>query len=431
MKKIIVFFLLTTSLISGNLFCQDFNPIHVDNYQVTAEYRSEKSLISVSANLDIISNSGFKDLYFQMKQNVNVNSVKIIRNESERLLKFNNINNDSIEVNVFDNVENAGRFNLIFDYEIPVEVNIVNSIVLYYWYPFINHDLSKWKLEFSTDNNYIVFASGLIGTSGESENKKEEYVFFQQKPIPHFQILIGVKNYYRDTSLTVNNITLDYHFVSTDKEVVNNIIQNTSMAFQFYDSLIGNYNYNQLDFVEVPGQLYVTSMPSIVFIGSLFVDKYNNGLNEWEAHEVAHQWFGSGMFANFGERGNSCVFEPMAEYLKIMFWESKFGEKYYSGIMEKYKSEYDTSIFNTNKDKEIIDANSSYRVVYLKGPIILNNLRVLTGEDTWNKMIRYMYSNYREKFFTYEDFKKCISNYDTQDTFVKFYDEWMNKKGLP
>jgi hypothetical protein len=42
-----------------------------------------------------------------------------------------------------------------------------------------------------------------------------------------------------------------------------------------------------------------------------------------------------------------------------------------------------------------------------------------------------MYSNYKEKFFTYEDFKKCISDFDTQDVFVKFYDEWMNKKGLP
>ena len=429
MKKIILVFLILISLRTDLIYSRDKNGVHIFSYQVSAEYNKENNLISVKAILEIECFDNNEYIYF-MTNNLNINNIKAGSDNIETDLLFDKFGNDSIGIKIDVEKTKQTRFNLIFYYDIQLNDTIKNPEIFYFWYPFIYNDLSRWKVEFSCDKEFAAYGQGFIGTIIDSTGNKIQYEFFMNQPIPHFTLILARKDSYKEKLLSVNDIFFDYFFVSNDTAVQNKIIQNTCGAFRYYDSLLGKYNYNQLTFIEVPGYQGVNSQPSFIIMGSMFIDYYDKGLKDWEPHEIAHQWFGSGAFGKHDERGNSCVFEPMAEYMKLMYFNYSEGEKYFSAKMNEYKYEYDTEIYNTAKDVPVIDGDSK-RVVYLKGPIILDNLRARLGEENWLNLLKDIYTNYSGKFFTYKDLLNIISKFDNNNECMKFYDEWMNKPGRP
>jgi hypothetical protein len=228
------------------------------------------------------------------------------------------------------------------------------------------------------------------------------------------------------------NAVLKYYFMQTDtvisKVFVKRFINETNEAFNYYCELIGPYQYDNLTFIETSSSGGVNSQPCFIIMGPDFIKYYSKLLADFPPHEIAHQWAGSGYFVNHGDVRNGCIYEPLAEYLKLMYYEKFKGRSYKEKELNNNIREYKNDYEGKDEDKPLLESGSS-RITYIKGPVIMDKIRRTIGNDKWTLFLRRLYVKYRGKILRYDDFVNCLSsiNHDCANDFTK----WVRIKGLP
>src|SRR3990172_353146 len=53
-------------------------------------------------------------------------------------------------------------------------------------------------------------------------------------------------------------------------------------------------------------------------------------------------------------------------------------------------------------------------VIYQKGPLVVNKLKNLMGNESYEKFIKEIYSSYYNKLLTFDEYIKVLSKYDTK-----------------
>ena len=431
MKKIFIYNLIFTLIFLSCHFAYSRNSpdFKISNYDITAKYQSDKNLFYVKSSLSVIKISETKNINFLIRFKINLKSISAKTDEEEIPVEYYYDYNDTIKIKLPDKFT-SNNFKLNFEYDIPITQKIDTAMVMFFWYPYIDGNISYWNVKFESDKDFTFFFPS-VSTEDKSKKEKFGFRFSANNPLPRLPIVIIRRDLIMGKDSEINGVKLNYYFYSADTNAINKIISETSCAFGFFDGMIGKYKYSQLNFIEVPFA-GVNSQPSLILTGSMFIDYYNKGegFNRWCAHEIAHQWFGSGAFANFGMKGNSCVFEPLAEYLNLMYLNYKYGDEYFLKELQSFKSEYDSTILNTNKDIPVLNAGAM-RVVYLKGPLIYHCIRKMLGEESWKNFLKSIYNDFENSFFTYEDLKIYLTKFDSTGKCTEFLDKWMTEKGLP
>jgi hypothetical protein len=378
-----------------------------------------------------IEKSGAMDEIILLKNPyMSFKDISIKSNLQDQLMKYEEIGKDTVKINLGKEFNSENKFQIIFNYTLTKDSLSNGSIILYEWYPFIKNNIIKLKVRFNIPTDYWVFLSAGYKYIPVNEPVNTNRLITLKEALPRLTLLMIKSNKYIHYDEKINELGLDYYFFSKDTSVINKIITETKNSIIFYNNLIGQCLYEHLNFIEIPDEQYINSQPGMVLMGSLFIDHFNDGFNEWMAHETAHQWFGSGAQARYGERGNSCVFEPMAEYLKLMYLEHEFGEDTLNSRLENIIYEYSSTIYQTDKDIPIIDGDAK-RVVYLKGPYIMHKVRKLIGDSNWIKLLQNIYGSYKGIFFTYKDFCESLSKYDNSGTLINKFKDWMEHSGVP
>jgi len=68
-------------------------------------------------------------------------------------------------------------------------------------------------------------------------------------------------------------------------------------------------------------------------------------------------------------------------------------------------------------------------VIYQKGPLVVNKLRNLMGDDAWKFFILEIYNTYYGKFLTYDGFIEILSNYDSDGKIRNELNKWLSETG--
>lgn len=401
------------------------NPFNVDSYN--AELNFEKSnIIHVKITLNI--QSARKQDFIILRTGEELKNPVITFQSTGEKISYSPISKDSLKIKLPYEVKNNENFDLMFSYDLQKEES--DSILLmYYWYPYEVDNLSTWKIKAKIPQDYYFLSPGEIQTS-DAEGNYNILKIIQTKPVSQYPLLFAKTSAYKNKIIQMPDIKLNLYLLNTSEPFNDTLINAISGSFSYFNSLIGKYRYNKLDIVEVPGMEYINSQPSVIFAGSIFISKFSAGLNRWPAHEVAHQWIGSALFSSKKDSMRSAIFEPMAEYLKMMYTESVNGKDSLEAILKDLKNEFVNEIENTDNDIPIIYGGSS-RLVYVKGPIIMHLLRGMMGTDNWNGFLMTIYSNFIGKIFTYSDFARCLKLFDKDNTILTSLDKWVTTKGMP
>lgn len=422
-SRVILYLIFIVSfLFSNSAYCSTFN---INSYN--AELNFEKSnIINVKITLNIRSEQSQDFLIFQTGEELK-NLVIIIKSIGEKI-KFSAISKDSLKIILPYEVKNNEYFDLIFNYDLQIEEAETN-LPLYYWYPYAADNLSTWKVKVKIPAGYSFFSPGDTQTNNIDGNFNLMKII-QSKPILQFPFLIAKSDAYKSKTIQMADVKLNFYFLDTSEPFNDTLVNIITGSFSYFNSLLGNYRYDKLDIVEAPGMEYINSQPSVIFAGSIFISKFSNGLNRWPAHETAHQWIGSALFSSKKDNRRTVIFEPMAEYLNLMYMESRYGKDTLEAVLKNLKSEFTGEIENTDMDIPLISAGSS-RVIYVKGPVIMHLLREMTGIDNWNSFLKTIYSYFTGRLFTYQDFIECLKLFDKDNTILTNLDKWVTSKGLP
>lgn len=403
--------LLLLILLISQSFAQT-NPFNIKSYDFDVNYLPEVKSLHVIAKAELEMLKDEKRIALLTNSNISINSVQMVLNGERANITYKMNGTDSVGVTLPPRYSDR-KTELLFDYNYKIDSLIGGRAVLYFWYPYQWNDLTKFSVKAAVPSGYIIYAPGNTGV-----------------PLPRLNLILAKKDAFTRRTEKAGQKEIDFYFTTSDTSLQSKFIQESVGSFKFFSDLIGEYPYNQLSIFEVrhTDGVYVNSQPAFILADERLMDYYFKGQFDWPPHEVAHQWIGSGMFVQHNSSGNSCIFEPLADYLRLMYLEETKGKESFTKEFDELKSEYVMDYVSTKQDVPLCNAGSS-RVTYLKGAFVMHQLRNVMGDAKWKDFLKDLFNQHKGKFITYDDFKVELSKFGRD--YMDKYITWTTTPGLP
>ncbi len=295
------------------------------------------------------------------------------------------------------------------------------------WYPYLWNNISKYKIISQTPADYSLLFPG-VTLKKKLKKGIEENVSEMNKPIPRLFMVVAKTTSYRVDHSIINGTKLTFCFYHKDEDILTGFKKESSAAFKFFNDYLGKYRYKSLTFIEIPDFSGVNSQPGFIMMGSMLMTLYRMHIYDWVPHEIAHQWFGSGTFSRHNDLKSWCVFEPLAEYLRLTCAARDSGNAYIKREINDMIDEYKSDYLNKPEDKPLTESGAS-RVTYIKGTYVMDYIQQICGKQNWQLFLQRLYKNYKGRFLTYEGFLKCLNGINPKAS--KKFIELTNTKGFP
>jgi len=432
MKKIIFICLISFSTIFQSIYCQSLT-YDIVSYKIATNYNLSEKSIDVKAFLEIEKTVDSNNLKILLSPFASLKSVTI--NNSLAEVSRPSSKNDTLLLVIPEQCKKSEKINISFEYILPADSFSFDSIIYLrrynHWYPVQYDDNASMELDVKLPKNYSAFAVGDVNVKIDSNKKVYKYVhnnFF------YYTLMIVKSEIYDTITRSIDNININFHFVSNDTVVNNKIINKFCNSFSFYNKYFGTYPNKQLTIVEFPfqGAQFVKSLSTLIIMGSPFIEYFKMGYSDWPPHEIAHQWWGAGMYINSKTVCHLFLEESFTEYFSLLYIENTLGEESFRNQLANHLKLY-REIENKN-EKPIIDIKTVSNkedgyVISQKGPLVVNKLRNLMGDDAWKFFILEVYNTYYGKFLTYDGFIKILSNYDSDGKIRNELNKWLSETG--
>ena len=286
------------------------------------------------------------------------------------------------------------------------------------WYPFLDR-LAVYRLRVEIDKGFVL-VSEAENWKIENRDNKSVYSFEFPYPLEHIH-LIGTKKWIVQEK-EYNGIKVQTYFFDRDKDLSEKFLEKTIQYIKEYEKRIGKFPYKRFAVVE---NFFPTgySMPTFTLIGQRII-RFPFVINSSLPHEILHQWFGCSVYVD-DQKGNWA--EGLTTYLSDYYYSED--KKYYrKNMILKYlaygKSDYPLKDFRGKTDAR------SEAIGYGKGMMVFYMLEEMIGKEKFTEFLSQLYTDYRFKRASWEDIKNII-NRITNDDYLWFFEQWVNRAGLP
>lgn len=216
---------------------------------------------------------------------------------------------------------------------------------------------------------------------------------------------MAISDHYLTRSVEVDGVLVTVYYPKGHEVGGDVFIRAASESLSWFSAKFGKYPYPNLQIAEIwspnwlgTGQEY----PSLIFVGSRS-SELGGGMGDYLSylvvHEVAHQWF-------YGIVGNDQVKSPwldeaLTTHAGLLFFKdrypSRYAELWKSRVTDGY-NQYKVQKGDKKVDSTIYDFDDElyyFAMVYRKGAIFLDELRVLLGNEAYMRALRkYVESNW-------------------------------------
>ena len=365
-----------------------------------------------------------------------INKVKSTNNE---IIPFRVSGNDTLSISLPKKSETSEKFTLSFSYALPADSFRVDKGMfvmkrVFRWYPLQIGDIFHSTMRITVPDNMITLSNGICGKKYQS-HKMTTY-FWKTSHETDLAVFILNPDSVECKSEFVAGTSINFYFLPGLKDE-QKIISQVKSSFRFYSNFLGKYQNETYTVVEIPANWYLGQSLHTLLLFTPKLLEYIPDPGAWVPHEVGHQWFGNKVLADMNARGRWFVEESINEYLRAMYIEHLYGSDSLKHMMKNfYLANYNANV-EKGKDVSIMDVSSvnnsieEAQCIYAKGPIVLHQLRKCMGNDNWNTMIKKIYKDFQNRFFTLDDFKIYISKYDYEGRCLRLFNTFLIIKGIP
>lgn len=433
MIRLLCTFLVCFCFVIHNAFGQSSTIINIISYDIKANCDLNKRYIDITANLIIektVNSNSFKILLCPYASIKSVKMGSVVMEVTRRYL-----DDDTLLITIPDLFKKDNILNISFEYILPLDSFIFKTLVFQRretrWYPLQYDDMASWKLDIVAPNDYTVFTVGNL-IDKKSINNNTEYKF-ENNDYYSYPLIIVKSNSMTTLTKSIDSINVNFYFASTDTAVNNKIIDEVCKSFSFYNNYIGRFKYKQLNLVEIPDNRvnFVQSLSTLIIFGSPFVNYFKLGYSDWPPHEVAHQWWGGGVYINSETKGPWFLEESINEYFRALYIQCTLGNDSLEKQLKTYLSNYND--INKSKESSIFEIKNVHTqedgyVIYQKRPLVVNKLKnLMGGNEYWEKFIKEIYSTYYGKLLTFNEFINILSKYDDKGNLIKGLNKWLSE----
>jgi aminopeptidase N len=301
------------------------------------------------------------------------------------------------------------------------------------WIPCADYPSDKASLDFivTAPDHYQVVANGLKVEEKQFDDHLKLTHWKETLNLPTKVMVIGVAEFAIDQSGTVNGVPV-YTYVFPESKVAG--FKSYAYApdiLAWYEQNIGPYAYKMLANVEsktIYGGM-VNSSAIFYYEGSPFSGKR---MEELEAHEIAHQWFGDQ--ASETAWKNLWLSEGFATYITNCYLEHKYGHD--TLTKREFSDRRKALRFERQRLAPVIDSTQTYLPdlidanSYEKGGWVLHMLRHKVGDTVFWQGIRAYYAKYNGSNASTDDLREIMEKVSGQDL-KQFFHQWLRVPGHP
>ena len=276
------------------------------------------------------------------------------------------------------------------------------------WYPLnLNNSNYTADLKVYLDDNYILTGSGIT--------KKIEGYWEFKKPWKSFDIVLIASKEIKTKVLNngTNHIMVEYKNLS--EQASDSVLNECDFAYSYFEKIFGKKDSCNLKFVLGPfrqgagfSRKYFISVPSDNF------DFYTRSVI---IHEIAHFWW---LNAN-PDTWEDWLNEGFAQYSALLIIRERLGKEIFLKQIEDYRQEIQNTppIMNIERNHP-----QSYKVLYLKGALILYDLEQNIGTKQFNSL---MHEISIKKVKTTDELLQTVANNVSEEISIWLENEIKNK----
>jgi hypothetical protein len=432
--KIIIF---TLFLWSGkNAFCQT-SPVEITSYDIKASLNLLSGELQVSAGLELEKADTVSEFEIMLNSDAKIGVIRSRMKEGWLAVPYKFVGKDTLRLTVPSELVSIRNLSLDFKYTFPMNDLKGNLIILdrgNRWYPLILDQIARFKLTVTVPKGYDVFTAGDF-VEKKDMHESSRFVWESKIPIFKLPLIIAKSGLYTQTAVKCAGKEICLYSSTLDEETRGEIISEACSTFKFFNELIGEYPHHGLTLIEIPGMEGTDIATGLLLIGSTFMDAFQQGQYDNLHLSIACQWIAAGVFFKFLGKGFWFLQLSLPHYLRLMYLEKTKGKDAFTQGLQQGLDAY-KEIAGSEKEVSIMDVDfpnskEKARVIYGKGPYVIDFVRRQIGDENWEKLIKDIYKDYKGKILTYDKFVKYLSRYDQDGVAVAKLNRMLSEKGLP
>jgi hypothetical protein len=293
------------------------------------------------------------------------------------------------------------------------------------WYPDLVDGQDAFVLRVKAPEGILAVTAGIcLGHTTEAGKTLSEWRI--DHPLRGLALSAAA---YQVNELKVGDVTAATYFQPQNQDLAPAYLEATARYLRLYSDLFGPYPFPKFAVVE---NFFPTGygFPSYTLLGSTVL-RLPFILSTSLGHEIAHCWWGNGVFVDF-ESGNWS--EALTTYVSDYLYREKESpaeaRDYRLNALRNYAAlvppakDFPLARFLSRTD------TVTKAVGYDKGVMVFHMLRRTLGEETFWGALRDLY---REKLFrpaSWDDLRHAFERRSGQPL-EEFFDQWVQRKGAP
>lgn len=228
-------------------------------------------------------------------------------------------------------------------------------------------------------------------------------------------------------------IDVDFYVKPGSENKAQVYAQEVAQAMDFYNTKFGTYSFgNKLIFAEVDNETLDTSTTAGITLLGEKTFKLSETPLELLYKELAYQWWGQAVILKSFD--DVWLSQGLAQYSALSVLENNSPELVFremaKGAMERAMAfEAQTSI--SRAPTELDDQSEAYKsIVFYKGAFVFRMLRLVVGNDVFDKLMQTYYQEYKGKKASIDNFESLANKVIGKDMRY-FFGQWVDSTGVP
>jgi aminopeptidase N len=296
------------------------------------------------------------------------------------------------------------------------------------WFPMTGYTTDRFTAEIhvTIPAGYRVIGSGSTGPAKDAGDGEQEWDFKWDKPGFPGTIIAGKFN--PPVSVQgANNIKV--YTTAEHKAAAADYAGTALREFAYFSSTFGIPESTNLNVVELPdGTVNSFWAPEIAAVAGGYIGNKNDF--RLLANTIAHQWWGSEVSP--ATLNDEWITNGMARYAELMYLEDDQGAGALESAIQDISAgalAYDTIPLASAGTLEAYSPQFQ-SMTYDKGALVYHMLRWETGDDSFDKILKAVVSDYKDKGVRTSQFEK-VAEEQSQQQLTPFFAEWLDGTGAP
>ncbi len=299
------------------------------------------------------------------------------------------------------------------------------------WYPSILGKLGSYQVTLTLPFGQRGLVAGRLTAESESQTNGYQASFIFEHPSDGIDLMAGPYQIRQDAlQSTVSNkkIQLRTYFHPEINELAKDYLDSVKQYIAFYEQRIGEYPFTEFSVVSSPTPTGF-GMPTLTYLGVNvlklpFIRATSLG------HEVLHNWWGNGVYADYS-RGNWS--EGLTSFMADYTYKAQQGDEAAREMRLDWLRDF--TALAPGQDQPLLTFTSrthgaSKIVGYNKAAMFFVMLRDWLGEDIFDEAIRVLWREQSFRITSWQDIQRIFAQAANRplDT---FFQQWLTRTGAP